>query len=180
MGALLWWLGVRLMEMHRVLRNDGSIYLHIDSTAHTYVKALMDAIFGRRNFRSEITWKQTSAHSDSKRSGQVKDDLLFYSKSNNRTWNLLQVARNPEYVANCYRHQEERAKYRLHEIIRTASMGPRPNLAYEYKGFTLPWGWRMEREKLEELDSDGPLVWSNSGRPYRKTYSTGGQPPTNL
>ena len=56
MGAYLCWLGVRLMEMRRVLAEDGSIYLHIDHTAHAYVKTLMDAIFGRENFQNEIVW----------------------------------------------------------------------------------------------------------------------------
>ena len=59
-------------------------------------------------------------------------------------------------------------------------MGPRPNLAYEYKGYTPEWGWRMKRDKLEALDRDGRLVWSDSGRPYRKTYLQSGQAPTNL
>jgi site-specific DNA-methyltransferase (adenine-specific) len=56
MAAFLCFLGVRLMEMHRVLADDGSIYLHIDHTAHAYVKTLMDAIFGKANFRNEIVW----------------------------------------------------------------------------------------------------------------------------
>ena len=180
MAAFLCWLGVRLLEMHRILKPTGSLYLHIDSTAHAYTKTLMDAIFGRSNFQGEITWRRTSAHSDSKRFGSVTDTLLYYSKSSKRTWNPIQVAHDPKYVADFYRHEDERGRYRLHEIIRTASMGPRPNLAYEYKGFTPPWGWRMERSKLEALDADNRLVWSNTGRPYRKTYLTDGQPPTNL
>ena len=56
MAAFLCWLGVRLIQMHRVLADDGSMYLHIDHTAHAYAKSLMDAIFGRRNFRNEIVW----------------------------------------------------------------------------------------------------------------------------
>ena len=87
---------------------------------------------------------------------------------------------DPEYVAKNYRHEDERGRYRHHEIIRTESMGERPNLAYEYKGYTPRWGWRMEREKLEALDVEGRLVWSSSGRPYRKTYLADGQPVSNL
>ncbi len=64
MAAFLCWLGVRLLEMHRILADDGSLYLHIDDTAHAWVKCLLDAIFGRDNFRSQILWKRTSAHSD--------------------------------------------------------------------------------------------------------------------
>ncbi len=180
MAAFLCWMGVRLLEMHRVLRDDGSIYLHCDSTAGHYLKTLMDAIFGPRNFQADITWKRTSAHSDSKRFGQVKDTILFYTKTNVKTWHPVHISHEDSYVASFYRHSDETGKYRLHEIIRTASMGPRPNLSYEYKGYTPQWGWRMERPKLEALDAEGRLVWSSSGRPYRKTYLTEGQPPTNL
>ena len=90
------------------------------------------------------------------------------------------VAQDPKYVANFYRHQDERGRYRLHEIIRTASMGPRPNLAFEYKGYTPEWGWRMTRDKLEQLDEDGRFVWSKSGRPYRKTYLSNKRTASNL
>ena len=68
----------------------------------------------------------------------------------------------------------------FNEIIRTESMGERPNLAYEYRGYTPRWGWRMERGKLEQLDGEGRLVWSKTGRPYRKTYLPQGQSVTNL
>ena len=163
-----------------MLADDGSLYLHCDTTAGHYLKTLLDAIFGARNFQSDITWQRTSAHNDSKRFGQVKDTILFYSKSNVKTWNPVSVPRDESYVSNFYRHKDDRGVYRQHEIIRTASMGPRPNLVYEYKGYTPEWGWRMERGKLEALDNEGRLVWSKNGRPYRKTYLTEGQSPTNL
>ena len=73
-----------------------------------------------------------------------------------------------------------RGKYRLDHIILTAGLGPRPNLIYEYKGYTPQWGWRMVRDKLETLDKEGGLVWSKTGRPYRKRYLSEGQSPTNL
>ena len=80
MAAFLCWMGVRLLEVRRVLREDGSMYLHCDHTASHYLKALMDAIFGRRNFRSEIIWRRTTAHSDTTRYGANTDTILFYSK----------------------------------------------------------------------------------------------------
>ncbi len=83
MGAFLCWLGVRLLEMHRVLREDGSIYLHIDYTAHAWVKALMDAIFGWTNFRNEIVWCYALGGSSRKLWSKKHDTLLFYTKSNN-------------------------------------------------------------------------------------------------
>ncbi len=87
MGAFLCWLGVRLMEMHRVLRQDGSIYLHIDHTAHAYVKCLMDAIFGWKNFRNEIVWAYRTGGSSKRSFSKKHDTLLFYSRSNKYIFN---------------------------------------------------------------------------------------------
>ena len=87
-AAYMCWLGVRLMEMHRVLRDDGSLYLHIDHTAHAYVKALMDTIFGRENFRNEIVWCYTGPGSPKMRQFNRKhDSLLWYSKGAKWTFN---------------------------------------------------------------------------------------------
>ncbi len=87
MGAFLCFMGVRLMEMRRVLRDDGSIYLHCDPTASHYLKELMDAIFGRKNFRNEIVWCYTGP-SNVRRWFQRKHDIiLFYAKTRNATFN---------------------------------------------------------------------------------------------
>ncbi len=89
MAAFLCWLGVRLLEMHRILREDGSLYLHIDHTAHDYVKALMDAIFGRKNFRNEIVWHYRSGALTGAQNVYPRkhDTILFYSRSNTWTFN---------------------------------------------------------------------------------------------
>ena len=88
MGAFLCWLAVRLIEMHRILSNDGSLYLHIDHTAHAWAKCLLDAIFGRRNFRNEIVWCYTGPGSPGMRQFNRKHDtLLWYAKSNKWTFN---------------------------------------------------------------------------------------------
>ncbi len=89
MAAFLCWLGVRLMEMRRILRNDGSIYLHIDHTAHAYVKALMDSIFGAKNFRNEIVWSYRTGGVSKKYFARKHDTLLFYTKGNEYTFNPL-------------------------------------------------------------------------------------------
>ena len=88
MGAFLCWLGVRLMEMRRVLREDGSIYLHCDHTAHAWLKGLMDAIFGPRNFRNEIVWLYTGPGSPRMRQFNRKHDtILWYNKGPKWTFN---------------------------------------------------------------------------------------------
>ena len=81
MGAFLCWLGVRLLEIHRVLKPTGSLYLHIDHTAHAYVKTLLDAIFDRSNFRNEIVWAYTGPSNTRRWFPRKHDTLLFYVKS---------------------------------------------------------------------------------------------------
>jgi site-specific DNA-methyltransferase (adenine-specific) len=170
MMAYLAMMAPRLVELRRVLKPTGSIYLHCDPTASHYLKLLMDAVFGAQNFRNEIIWQRTSSHNDSKKWAAIHDTILYYSKSDQPTWNPTFTSYNPEYVENFFKFDDERGRYRLHEVIRTASMGPRPNLSYEYKGFKPPWGWRLVREKVQALDEDGRIVWSKAGRPYLKRY----------
>ena len=88
MGAFLCWLGVRLLECHRILKPTGSLYLHIDHTAHAWVKCLLDAIFGRRNFRNEIAWCYRTGGASKRTFARKHDTLLFYSKSDNYKFNL--------------------------------------------------------------------------------------------
>jgi site-specific DNA-methyltransferase (adenine-specific) len=178
--AYLVMMTARLIELHRVLKPTGSLYLHCDPTASHYLKLVLDQIFGPVNFRNEIIWKRTSSHNDSKKFGQITDTIFYYSKTDEHIWNNLLIEHNQKYEENFYRFKDDTGRYRLHEIIRTASMGPRPNLAYEYKGYIPKWGWRMERGKLEKLDAEGSIIWSKSGRPYRKTYLSEGRTPTNL
>ena len=87
MAAFMCWLGVRLMEMHRILRLDGSIYVHIDHTAHAYVKCLMDAIFGKHNFRNEIVWAYGKWTNSAKYFQRNHDIILFYTKSDQYIFN---------------------------------------------------------------------------------------------
>ncbi len=87
MGAFLCWLGVRVLEMHRVLKPTGSLYLHCDPTASHYLKALMDAVFGRRNFRNEIIWAYRGGGVPKADFARKHDIILRYSKSTQVTFN---------------------------------------------------------------------------------------------
>jgi len=171
MMAYLVMMAVRLVEIRRVLKINGSLYLHCDPTASHYIKLLLDAVFSARHFRNEIVWQRTSSHPDSKKWGHVHDILFFYTKSDKFTWNTQYGPYSEEYLDNFYRYEDpRRGRYRLDHIIRSASMGPRPNLSYEYEGYTPEWGWRVVREKLEALDEDDRLYWSSTGRPYLKRF----------
>ena len=85
MQSYLTMMAVRLLEMRRVLKETGSLYLHCDDIATHYIKALLDAIFGVKAFRNEIIWKRTSAHNDPERFGRVTDRLLYVTKKSART-----------------------------------------------------------------------------------------------
>jgi len=169
MLAYLSMMAPRLVSLRRVLKPSGSIYLHCDDTANHYLKLLMDAIFGIENFREEIQWKRTSSHNDSKGYMHLNDKILFYAGADH-TWNPLFLGHDEDYLKKFYRFNDERGRYRHDHIIRSKSMGKRPNLTYEYKNYTPEFGWRMLREKVEALDQDDRIAWSSSGRPYLKRY----------
>lgn len=106
--AYLVMMTARLVELRRVLKRAGSLYLHCDPTASHYLKVLMDAIFGPENFRSEVIWKRTSAHSDAKQGreayGSIHDVLLFYGKDKTVVWNAYFTVYGSDYLTNEYRH----------------------------------------------------------------------------
>ena len=106
MQSYLTMMAVRLLEMRRVLKDTGNIYLHCDPTASHYLKLLMDAVFGAGQFQNAIVWKRTSGHNDATRYGSVHDDLLFYSKNSGYLWNRTYQRYDPDYVERYYRHKD--------------------------------------------------------------------------
>ena len=121
MQSYLCMMGVRLLEMRRVLKDTGGIYLHCDPTASHYLKLLMDSIFGAGNFRNEVVWKRTAGRSDGKQFGRVHDVLLFYA-GRGTTWNRQYTTHDPAYVEKAYRNEDQRGRWRSDQL--TAS-GPR-------------------------------------------------------
>jgi site-specific DNA-methyltransferase (adenine-specific) len=107
--AYLSMMAVRLLELHRVLKPTGSLYLHCDPTASHYLKILIDAVFGATNFRNELIWKRTSAHSAADRWGDIHDTIFYYSKSDEYTWNELLLPHSGEYSAR-YKNEDEHGK----------------------------------------------------------------------
>ncbi len=107
MMAYLAMMAIRLIELHRVLKPTGSLYLHCDPTASHYLKLLLDGVFGAENFRSEIIWKRTSAHSSAKRYGPIHDTILFFSKSANHVWNEQLTAYDATYIDAFFTHEDE-------------------------------------------------------------------------
>jgi DNA modification methylase len=190
MLAYLSMMAPRLVELRRVLKPTGSLYLHCDPTASHYLKLLLDAVFGPENFRSEVIWKRTSAHSSAKRYGPVHDVILFYSKSEECTWNPQFTPHDPEYVKDFYRHTDEKGRYRLSDL--TADGTRLGSSGEPWKGFdpttvgrhwAVPQGYSDEREssqarelstqqKLDNLDAAGRIHWPKKvgGVPAFKRY----------
>ena len=173
MMAYLAMMAPRLIELRRVLKQTGSIYLHCDPTASHYLKILMDAVFGPENFRSNIVWKRTSSHSNASRNyGAVNDDLLFYVRSNAAyTYNVQYVPYSENYVKENYYRVDENGRLYRTDNLRNPS--DRPNLKYEYKGYKPHAnGWAISKERMEKLDSEGRLHFpkSKDGRILLKRY----------
>ncbi len=101
----------RLLLIHRVLKPTGSLYLHCDPTASHYLKVVMDGLFGHGNFRNELIWKRTSAHSGARRYGPIHDVILFYSKSNRYTWNRVYQPYDQAYIDRRYRYRDEKGEF---------------------------------------------------------------------
>ena len=136
----------RLVELHRVLKLTGSLYLHCDPTMSHYLKVLLDGIFDARNFRSEIIWKRYGAHSNSKGFGAIHDVILYYVKSQRAKFKKQYEPHSPEYVEKRYRHADPDGRlFREQTLVNPSD---RPNLKYPYEaldGATYPHpanGWK--------------------------------------
>ncbi len=168
MGAFMCWLGVRLMEMHRILRKDGSLYLHTDDTAFAYLKTLLDAIFGQKNMRGQIVWRRYGSHNDAKKYGRVYDMLLFYAKDGIGVWNGAWAELDSEYVRKSYRHKDERGRYRTAPLHTGGLSGG--GYTYEFRGYTRTW--RYPKERMLELEAENRIRQARDGKgvPERKVY----------
>ncbi len=172
MMAYLVMMAARLMELHRVLKKTGSLYLHCDPTASHYLKIILDTIFDPQNFRNEIIWQRTISHNDARRKfADISDIIYFYTKNNDYTFNVQYMPHSEEHIREFYRHVDPNG--RRYALDNMRSPNPRPNLTYEYKGYKPhPNGWAVSREKMEQLDAEGRLYFPSSpeGRIRLKRY----------
>ena len=165
---------VRLLAMRRILSPTGSIYLHCDDTASHYLKLVMDAIFGQQSFRTEVIWKRTSAHSDTKQGrkqpGRIHDVLLFYTKGESWTWHPVYTDYDKRYVDQFYKHVEPQTgrRYRLDNL--TGPYGAaKGNPYYEVMGVSRHW--RFSQKRMQALIDEGRVVQTRPGAvPAYKRY----------
>ena len=173
MMAYLCMMAVRLLELRRVLKPTGSIYLHCDPTASHYLKILMDAVVGAANFRNEIIWKRSHAHSDSKQGarhyGRVTDTLLFYAKGPEPKWFPQFVPYDQTYIDRDYRREDpDGRRYRI-DNLQGPGGAEKGNPSYEVMGVTRYW--RYSKPKMEELIRRGRVIQTRPGAvPQYKRY----------
>ena len=177
--SYLIYMAVRLLEMKRILKDTGSVYLHCDPTMSHLLKLVMDAVFGKRNFRSEITWKratstQKGSQHRSLRWGNNVDILLFYASSLSTSLSPERELTEPEIKEKFDRVDENGRRYYddSAHIWSSPNMGARPNLCYDWRGFVNPHpsGWRLSKERLEEEYKKGNIVIRSDGKLERRKY----------
>ena len=172
MMAYLAMMAPRLVELKRVLKITGSIYLHCDPTASHYLKMLMDAVFGPQYFRNEITWKRTTAHSDAKQGrkafGNVADVMLFYGKGETLTFNAQHSEYDATYLKKYGYSDPDGRQYRLDNLTGPGGAA-KGNPQYEVMGVTRYW--RYSKDKMEQLIREGRIVQTKPGTvPQYKRY----------
>jgi site-specific DNA-methyltransferase (adenine-specific) len=168
MMAYLAMMAIRLIELHRVLKSTGSLYLHCDPTASHYLKLLLDAIFGTGNYRNEIIWRRSNPKSLATINFPTCTDTIFrYSKSSKTTFSPIYEDHDPEYVESAYKHRDENGVYRLLPLLNPND--DRPNLTYEFLGVTRVWRWSKKR--MQRAYEEGVVVQLKPGAvPQYKKY----------
>ena len=174
MMAYLVMMTLRLAELRRKLKPTGSLYLHCDPTASHYLKIVMDTVFGAKNFRNEVAWKRTTAHSDvaqgARDMGRIHDVLLRYSKTGVPTWNAVYAPYSDEYVEKTYRYVDEAGRRFQTQPLHAHKPGG--DTRYVWKGQVPPPGryWAFSKENMERLEGEGRIVYSRTGVPRYKIY----------
>ena len=190
MMAYLVMMAARLIELERVLKPTGSLYLHCDPTASHYLKIVLDAVFGTENYRNHITWKRTGSHGGSRKWGPISDNIFFYTKSEEYVWNKVYQPYDQQYIDDYYRYEDERGQYRLVTLTgagtRQGDSGrawrdvdptdsgrhwaiPRASLEAAYPDRDL--STLSVHERLDLLDEAGLVYWPKHGNvPQQKRY----------
>ena len=169
MMAYLVMMANRLLEMHRVLKPMGSLYLHCDPTASHYLKIVLDGVFGKENFRNEISWVRSQPKSNtSVNFPNSRDIILRYGKTDKIKFFKVFKEHDPDYLDKFYKYEDpDGRKYQLADL--TNPNKNRPNLTYEFLGVTRVWRWTKER--MENAYEDGRIIQSTPGSvPRYKRY----------
>ena len=153
-AAFLCWMAPRLVEMHRVLKPTGSLYLHCDPSANSYLRLLLDGIFGRQNFRNEIVWRRMSGtKSSAMRYFSQHDTIFYYTKTKTSTWNSIYEPLSEEEIkASWFRYKDPDGR-----VYKVGDLGSPGTGGYEYEFLGTTKKWRYNKEKMESLLKNGQI-----------------------
>ena len=167
MLAYLSMMALRLIDLRRVLKPTGSIYLHCDPTASHYLKIVMDAVFSPENFRSEIIWKRTSGHSDAERFGSTHDVILFFAKSEHAIWNAQYQPYEESYTEQYYRYKDANGRRFMSADLGAAGL---QGGGYDYVWKGVRRVWRCPQETMERYDRENKIFYTRNGIPRLKRF----------
>jgi site-specific DNA-methyltransferase (adenine-specific) len=175
MMAYLVMMAIRLVELHRVLKPTGSIYLHCDPTASHYLKLLLDAVFGPQNFLNEIIWKRSHAHSSAQRYGPIHDIIFFYAKGSEYKWADIRQPYTQDYMDKFFKFddQDGRGRYWTGDLTGTGLR--HGETGRHWRGFNPTKKgrhWMYPPDVLDQLDRDGRIFWPKTpgASPKLKRY----------
>ena len=188
-AAYIAFMAERMLQIRRILKPNGSVYMHCDDTANAYLRQMMDVVFGSENYLNEITWRRTYAHNDPKRFGRITDRILFYAKSDNYTWNVQYADYSESYIRDFFRYEDARGKFRLVTLTGPGVTGGESGGHWRgYSPTDSERHWSVPRrivkrlageqaqnlsinERLDLLDEHGYIYWPPQGRvPRVKQY----------
>jgi len=166
MMSYLIMMAVRLIEMERILKPTGSIYLHCDPTASHYLKLILDTIFGGQNYRNEIVWKRTSSHNDAKRFGKIHDVILYYAKNAKQvSFMPVYVDYSEDYLKEKFKQDENGRWYKLENLTAPYRGGPGGRFEFHGKVPGPTRMWSKNRETMERLWQEGRIKTGRDGKP---------------
>ena len=163
----------RLELMRRLLSDEGSIYVHLDSNMVFHIKVMMDEIFGMQNFKGMITRKKCKSKNFTRKTyGNISDYILFYSKTDETVWNRPYEEWSDEKVLKEYPFIEEGTGRRYKRVPIHAPGTRNGATGSTWRGMMPPEGkhWQFTPDKLDEMDARGEIYWSSNGNPRRKVY----------
>ncbi len=171
MMAYLAMMAPRVVELRRVLKSTGSLYLHCDPTASHYLKLLLDAVFGEKQYRNEIVWKRASAHNDPDRCGDIHDTIFFYAKGNAYTWNPQHTEYTQDYIDAEWNELPSGRYWKSENML-----DPRNSMTdYDFMGTRARW--RTSYQKMKALwdapqtdvpNSHGRIKLKKDGTPSKR------------
>ncbi|MBF05218.1 hypothetical protein CL644_00720 [bacterium] len=172
----------RIKLMHDLLAEDGSIYVHCDWRVNSYMRLVLNEIFGEKNFQNEIVWQRFGAHNDGKKYGVVTDTIFYYSKSTSKLYNQQTEPYTEEYIKERFTMQDADGRRFYPNVITGKGAGP----ARIFKGVSrLPSKgrhWTYTQKGIDELEKQNRIYYSKEGTPYLKQYldEYPGRPVQNL